>query len=770
MERSPLSKMLSAALEWHKAGCSVIRVAVDGTKRPLGQWKEYQTSRADTELLTKWFDAGHPGIGIVCGKVSGYLEMLEFEARAVQENLLQVMGAACYKEDISDVWEKVVTTCVSSPSGGAHFYYRVLDGVNRNIKLAERLARDDELTVDEIERLADKGTDSRYIPRRTLVETRGEGGFVVTPPSNGKVHPSGREWRWLRGSPAAIPILTPRQRDLLHVAARSLDQPLPAEPIPVTGTSSSELLPGDDFNLRSDWQSILEPHGWRIVHRSGERAYWRRPGKSIGLSAVTGGGGNDYLYVWTTSTELPSERALSKWRAYVLLEYAGDFSRAASALRSQGYGSERPKHQALVPLTINRNSDDDFWSARAELNHCHDFAKARRAAPWAVLVNCLLRVVMVTDPFVVLPALSGGIASLNLFCVQVGKSGTGKGVAYTAAREAVNFNRMIAEVTPGSGEAIAHAYMQRNKDGSIEQHTTANLFDIPELDTLLALTQRTASTLLPELRKAWMGERLGFHYVDKFKRLPVPAHAYRMCLIAGVQPERVGWLLNDSDGGTPQRFLWVPVNDSSAPDEAPDEPSQLNWQSPIWYSDAWQPSRVTVSVCQQAKKEIDDTRLKSLRGESLGLDSHGMLNQLKVATALAIFNGATEVRLEDWQLANYFMTNISNPTRALAESTVRLKIEAENVSAGNRAGIRADASEDTQYKRTAARVKESVMRRILQSSTPVSRSDLNRSVRGPDKEHLSPVLATLVYDGLIVQEKDGRKTLYRSPSNEDRNK
>src|SRR5215470_7918261 len=76
--------MLDSALQWRAAGCSVIRTTIDGTKAPLGEWKQYQSQRADESTLERWFGKDHPGMGIVCGAVSGNLEMLEFEGRALE--------------------------------------------------------------------------------------------------------------------------------------------------------------------------------------------------------------------------------------------------------------------------------------------------------------------------------------------------------------------------------------------------------------------------------------------------------------------------------------------------------------------------------------------------------------------------------------------------------------------------------------------------------------------------------------------------------------
>ncbi|MFB9432781.1 phage/plasmid primase, P4 family [Streptoalloteichus tenebrarius] len=347
--------MLSAALDWYDAGCSVVRVATDGTKAPAGQWKEYQRRRPGRDQVVTWFADGHPGIGVVCGPVSGGLEMLELEGRAVSEGLVLALREHVEGAGHAELWQRIATGYTeTSPSGGLHILYRVDGGlVDGNTKLAERPARDDELTHDDHGLLATKGKR----PRRTLLETRGRGGFVVVAPSHGPVHPTGRAWRTVTGTPATIPTITPDERDVLHAAARALDQLPPPPPIPDPVPLDPDhrrggTPPGEDFNQRATWNQILEPHGWRVAYQQGTRTYWTRPGKAHGVSAVTGGDHGDYLYVWTTSTELPAETALSKWRTYALLNHDGDWSAAAGVLRRQGYGTPAPEpaRPVLAPL------------------------------------------------------------------------------------------------------------------------------------------------------------------------------------------------------------------------------------------------------------------------------------------------------------------------------------------------------------------------------------------------------------------------------------
>jgi len=332
-----VADVYTAAQAWCAAGCSVVRVATDGSKAPSGPWKAAQSTRADTNTIRAWFANGHPGVGVVCGAVSGHLEMLEFEGRAVFDGTAATFFRTLYDQDLTSLRDRLLTGYTeASPSGGLHLYYRVSDApALGNTKLAQR------------------STPDGVVP---LIETRGEGGFVVVAPSHGPVHPSGDPWRRVAGSPATIATVTAEERDALHELARALDELPPPDPLPdpVPLDKRDGLPPGADYNERADWHDVLGPAGWTAVQRHGDRTLWRRPGKRIGVSAVTGGPAGDYLYSWTTSTELPAETGLSKWRAYALLAHGGDFSAAAKALSAAGYGQRaaprRPQRPVLTVL------------------------------------------------------------------------------------------------------------------------------------------------------------------------------------------------------------------------------------------------------------------------------------------------------------------------------------------------------------------------------------------------------------------------------------
>lgn len=370
--------MLSAAKALLSCGFSVIPVSADGTKSPkLSTWKPYQSERATVDQLEKWFAGNHPGVGVITGTISGNLEMLEFEGRAIAEDTHAAFFHALDRAGGADLLARIAAGYLeTSPSGGLHFYYRVTAGeVGGSVKLAQRPAFDDELTGDERERLTDKGKRAT----RTLIETRGEGGFVVVAPSHGTVHATGKAWESLNGSIATVATITGAERDMIHACAMSLDQiPLP-EPIPDPRPALPNMLPGDltpgeDFNKRASWESILLPHGWTLNYDTGIRAYWCRPGKRDGNSAVTGGERGDYFHAWSTSTELPAETTMSKWRVWTFLNHGGNFSAAASALRGQGFGS--PRRDAMKAI-----SADDRWVPGEVTPDVPDGGAANGSAP-----------------------------------------------------------------------------------------------------------------------------------------------------------------------------------------------------------------------------------------------------------------------------------------------------------------------------------------------------------------------------------------------------
>ncbi|WP_069625365.1 phage/plasmid primase, P4 family [Streptomyces niveus] len=365
----------ATAITLAATGCSVVAVRTDGSKRPQGEWKRAQTERATETDVRAMFAHAHPGVGIITGAVSGGLEMYELEGRAVDEGVLNRLTEILIASGLTELWERIATGWLErSPSGGLHFHYRVTGGVPGNTKLASRLAREDELTDTERDLL------TRHPNKKILrgwIETRGEGGFVVTAPSHGPVHPSGLPYELLAGGPATCPTITADEHQALHTISRMLDE-VPSDEVakvepshagagqaPLdeaaaflfsTGGDRPEggLTPGDDFEQKASWADILQPHGWRHLFTSGQTVYWQRPAKDGREPSATTGRARDRdrLYVFTTSTEFVAERPYTKFGAHALLNHGGDHSAAARELRRLGYGEPAPepvRHLTSVP-------------------------------------------------------------------------------------------------------------------------------------------------------------------------------------------------------------------------------------------------------------------------------------------------------------------------------------------------------------------------------------------------------------------------------------
>ena len=314
------------AKSYYDAGLNVIPIKADGSKAPCIKHKPYHSKRFPWRKCSVWFTSlGRPhAIGILCGAGSGNLEVIDFDLESA------TTFPAWFKE-VGRAHPALLPTLpiVQTPKGGWHVYYRccVIEG---NQKLAE---------------------DER---QHTLIETRGQGGYVVAPGSPGSAHPTGRQYLMIQNSLLYVPSIAPAERKTMLEVARSFNRhERPRPPIDVSSwlydeeESESELCgykptgrPGDDFASKVTWADILRPHGWTHSHRSGGVEYWRRPDKfGRGCSASVNYAEAKLLYVFSTNAApFAAGKSYTKFGAFALLNHHGDYELAAHALAEQGYG------------------------------------------------------------------------------------------------------------------------------------------------------------------------------------------------------------------------------------------------------------------------------------------------------------------------------------------------------------------------------------------------------------------------------------------------
>jgi hypothetical protein len=398
---------------------------------------------------------------------------------------------------------------------------------------------------------------------------------------------------------------------------------------------------------------------------------------------------------------------------------------------------------------------EDFWKARPELDHIRSFAQARRVAPWATLGVAMLRLLTCVPPFVVLPAIVGDVASLNSFVALVGPSGGGKGRSTAAARRAFVLPDEVEEFGAGSGEGVGHLFMKRQKipadqggGTSWQQIRKAVMVDVPEVDMLTALGSRQGATLMSILRQAWSGETLSFAYADQEKAFTIRANTYRLSMIVGVQPGRAGNIMDDADGGTPQRFIWMPTHDPYAPRIAPMSPEPWEWKiTGTWKAD--RPGEAVMSLPDSVVEEISEKQYNKLLNPTFDLDAHGTLAKEKVAAALALLAGRNYVTLEDWDLASVVMA-ISDGQRQFVQDVLsyqrRQKAEVSGTAEAHKQ-IRVE-----EMKETARLIR---VCRNIRAHTPgsswIARNDLRRSIATRDRDIFDQAVESLLKTGAIVR-------------------
>jgi hypothetical protein len=145
---------LTAAL-WYaeKMNFSVIPI-LPGDKRPLIKWEEFQKRRATrAEIISWWSRNPDANVGIVTGSISD-IAVVDIDTDEGKEAILEYIP------------DSVITPTLKTPKGGNHLYFRY--------------PKDLEIR-----------NNARTIPG---CDFRGEGGYVVAPPSkNG----NGNSYEWL---------------------------------------------------------------------------------------------------------------------------------------------------------------------------------------------------------------------------------------------------------------------------------------------------------------------------------------------------------------------------------------------------------------------------------------------------------------------------------------------------------------------------------------------------------------------------------------------
>jgi len=347
--------MSELAEVWHevekllKDGLSVIpvrdkdEVAKDGKtyarKTPYYKWKDYQSKRYTKDELWKAMDYRNTSaISIICGAISGNLEVIDIDSKWKDDAAILLFAAI--KEFDQRLFD--ILRIHKTPSGGYHILYKIENPPDAdlpgNTKLAGRNATDEEL--------AQSPKNKVY----NFLETRGNGGYVLAPPSMGyQIH---------KDNP--IPLITWEQRNNLINISKTFDTiiktPSPVYKQTVKDERYYDESPWEDYNRNCDPVELMERNGWmpeRTVNA--HNIYFTRPGKTTGISMSFRQDIRKF-YCFTSTSEFEPDTAYTPISILLKLEFNDDKKRLYSYLISNGYGRVKPKVEQNLAVSLAKKN------------------------------------------------------------------------------------------------------------------------------------------------------------------------------------------------------------------------------------------------------------------------------------------------------------------------------------------------------------------------------------------------------------------------------
>ena len=313
--------IVEAALEYSDKGFSPIPFGIydkDGkkVKKPaIATWDKFKSERMDVLEIKTHFHSRINYIGLVTGVVSGGLEVIDVDTKYY----------VSYQNLFTDLWSEIAAirndlTAIKTLNGGYHIPYRC-DVIGGSKKVASRPANEDELANNPHERTF------------CFIETRGEGGLIVVPPSDGYEVVYGDGYH-------NLPTITTEERDQIFAILYSYNELIEApKQMPQERTINTGFIqsPFDDYNKRGNVSQILTDAGW--IYQSTKKGFHNfcRPGKSKAISGGLAVDGN-FFKSFTSNSVFEPEKWYSASQVLCKLKFNDNFSNCCKWLLDQGYG------------------------------------------------------------------------------------------------------------------------------------------------------------------------------------------------------------------------------------------------------------------------------------------------------------------------------------------------------------------------------------------------------------------------------------------------
>lgn len=316
-----MTDLVKEALIYRRSGFSVI--VVSKLKRAIHYWKKYQKyliNKIKLERLLK--EPNAHGVAIVCGPVSGNLEVIDIDEKNSPNKFLFKELLIKLDQKSPDLVARLVVA--STKNKGFHLMY-TCDKVDKYTALATRPCTPEELIKNPQQK------------NKVLIERKGTNGYVVVFPTPG--------YQFIQRDLYHLPHISEEERKLLENAARSFNlykevfkQVPKRRSLPLPPITARAGMPGDDYNKRGDIIGLLEKHGWSVVRCDGQKTHLQRPGDTDHDTSGDFHHEMGLFTLFTGNTEFEAYKGYCPFAVYAMLECNGDFRLAAKKLLGEGYG------------------------------------------------------------------------------------------------------------------------------------------------------------------------------------------------------------------------------------------------------------------------------------------------------------------------------------------------------------------------------------------------------------------------------------------------
>lgn len=435
-----------------------------------------------------------------------------------------------------------------------------------------------------------------------------------------------------------------------------------------------------------------------------------------------------------------------------------------------------------------------FWRATPLLQWIAATAESEETSAFGLLTVLVANRMTAIPHWVVLPRRNGTTpatvalgGSLNLGVVLVGESGSGKTETIALANGIHPVECDIVGDGTGQGWLKKYAHIERQEDPQTKLKSEVLVRDrwtlmvqSTEIQGFTADWNRQGSKTDAVLRQFVSGDAIGNVTSAHEREANLEKGSYRFVAVVGAQPGHLEPMFTDAqiEGGTPQRFVLVPVSADTPrgigfPAVTPECPVPLYsssgpaFTSPTGGQITERPfvielppsARAYMTADRAARTDTSRGYLPTLGMESEELEAfriqkinqHLTLTRLKVMVGIAALHGRVHPSDLDWELSGV-VVRVHQGMLAGVWEVVRQAADARSREAGRQHGVHlaaADASRADAQSQSVSRV-ATRLRKHLASHGPTAGAALRRVLASRDRHLFRPALQELTDTGQLA--------------------